>query len=834
MKKKLFLLPLALIFGYVIFSSHNSQPAGSTAIDGPRVLGSGFGCGGFGCHNPAFGGGLTVSIELDSAGVPVSRWIAGQSYTLKITGTGSGGGTYPKFGFQLTSVFLTGMGSASATMAGTFASTGLPASVVNSTNAALGSGSIHYYEHNSPINVTTGTGGAGSTYVISSLPWTAPATGTGRVVFASVINRVNNDGASSGDQFFGAYDTVSELIPPPPAGIHGTTTICIGSTSTLTDSTVGGTWSSSNTAVATINAAGTVTPVAVGTTTISYTTIGGTATTTVTVSSVPNAGVISGTPTICVGSASTLSETVAGGTWSSSNTSVATVTSSGVVTGVTAGAATITYSVSTACATRYATYNIGVSSGAPVSTFSGSTVFCLGVPHGLSASFPGGTWSSSSSSVATVNSSGVVYPVSTGTALISYSVTASCGTGVGVDTINVYETPSPAAITGIPNPFCTGYNLTLSDTTPGGTWSTSDTSIAIISGTGNIRAIRPGTVSVLYSVTNAGGCTGSATRTVTVKQSPSVTVTAAGSTSFCYGSVVLNGASSVGNTYQWYMGTSPIIGATTTSYSASASGDYYLHATNTTGCAGSSAATTVNVLSVPAIMSSGADTFCPGGSVVLSVHPVTGSYTSVYQWKRNLMIIPGATNNSYTATTTGMYQCFQNITSGCAGTTASVPVYEKTPPVPSISFDGTTLTVGRGYSSYQWQLDGVNIPGATGYSLIAMSNGTYTVIVSDYSTGCIQTAAAFAISNLSVQDIQTANWSVFPNPASTQLTISNTSNSGETVYYSLTDIPGRTMVAGTMSSKTETIDIARLPVGNYILKMYTELGAFKNEIIIKQ
>lgn len=69
-----------------------------------------------------------------------------------------------------------------------------------------------------------------------------------------------------------------------------------------------------------------------------------------TVTAYPNAGTISGNINICEGSTSSLSTNgVGGGTWSSSNTGVATVNSgTGVVTAVAGGQTTITYTVSTA------------------------------------------------------------------------------------------------------------------------------------------------------------------------------------------------------------------------------------------------------------------------------------------------------------------------------------------------------------------------------------------------------------------------------------------------------------------------------------------------------
>jgi hypothetical protein len=86
-----------------------------------------------------------------------------------------------------------------------------------------------------------------------------------------------------------------------------------------------------------------------------------------TVNPLPSA--ISGSTVICTGLNTTLGNTVAGGTWSSSNTAVATVgTSSGIVTGTTTGTAIITYTVP--CGYTTATVTVLTSSVPVISSVS--------------------------------------------------------------------------------------------------------------------------------------------------------------------------------------------------------------------------------------------------------------------------------------------------------------------------------------------------------------------------------------------------------------------------------------------------------------------------------
>lgn len=74
----------------------------------------------------------------------------------------------------------------------------------------------------------------------------------------------------------------------------------------------------------------------------------------------PVAGVINGPDSVCPGYNITLTDTVAGGIWSSSNTARATVSTAGVVTGVSPGTVTITYTVTNTCGTAFTTFPVEV------------------------------------------------------------------------------------------------------------------------------------------------------------------------------------------------------------------------------------------------------------------------------------------------------------------------------------------------------------------------------------------------------------------------------------------------------------------------------------------
>jgi uncharacterized protein YjdB len=346
------------------------------------------------------------------------------------------------------------------------------------------------------------------------------------VPYSLYSNAINPTVSATGDSvFFGGgnfiiFPGVSAANSAPYAGtITGASIVCAGSTITLANTVTGGSWSSAGTAIATIGSTGIVTGVAAGTTTISYavTNSFGTsyATKVVTVNPLPSAGTITGTASVCAGSTTTLSNATTGGAWSSGATGVASVVSTGVVTGIAAGTATISYAVSNSCGSASTTRVVTVNPLPIAGTITGTASVCAGSTTTLSNATTGGAWSSSATGVATVGSTGVVTGVAAGTATISYTVTNGCGSvsTTRVVTVNV-TTPSAGTITGTAT-VTAGSTTTLSNATTGGAWSSSATGVATVGSTGVVAGVAAGTATISYTVTNGCG-SAVATRVVTV------------------------------------------------------------------------------------------------------------------------------------------------------------------------------------------------------------------------------------------------------------------------------------------------------------------------------
>lgn len=219
---------------------------------------------------------------------------------------------------------------------------------------------------------------------------------------------------------------------------------------------------------------------------------------------------ITGIVPVCEGESITLSGS---GTpnattpWSSSDPTVATITNGGVVTGVSSGVTTITYTDNTGCQVQEL---FGVN---PSPTISGNAPVCVGSTVQLTGSgTPDGAtpWASSNPGVATVNGTGLITGVAQGTSTITYLNDVGCSQTVIV-TVNPQEDATFSL-----TPTCDGGTATISGTS-GGTFAFNTTpgdAAVIDPATG---AITNGTSGTTYDVvyTTSGVCFASSTQQVT-------------------------------------------------------------------------------------------------------------------------------------------------------------------------------------------------------------------------------------------------------------------------------------------------------------------------------
>ncbi len=580
------------------------------------------------------------------------------------------------------------------------------------------------------------------------------------------------------------------------SSVTGTTPLCVGGTAVFAASgTVlsggTGTWSSSNNAVATVTAAGLVTAVSAGTCNIIYTITGGCGGTVSAQSSLtinPNASItsVTGPSPLCISGSGTFSANgvVAGGgtgTWSSSNPSVATVNSSGLVTGVSAGTCNIIYAISGGCgSTVSAQQSVTISPNATVATVTGISPLCIGGTTTYSANgvvLSGGTgaWSSSNPAVAVVNAAGQVVAVSAGTCNIIFTITGGCGGTVSAQrTLTVNPNSAITSVTGA-SPVClaTTTVFTANGVVPGGgtgSWSSSNSSIASVTSAGVVTGISAGTCNIIYTIT--GGCGGkvSAQRSVTV--SPNATVASVTGTSpLCLGATFVYTATGIvlsGGTGSWSSSDPSIATVNTTGLvTAVSAGTCNIAYTITGGCGGTvTALKSLTVIPNAAVSSvSGTSPLCTGKTATFTATgAVLGGGTGAWSSSN-----PGVATVSSTGVVNGISagscNIYYTITGGCGGVASAFQTVTITDsPVATISYSGspwcsnatskTVTMTGTSGGTYSASPAGLDIDASTGTIYPATSTAaTYTVSYTMTSAACGNVVATTSVTILQIPSL---------------------------------------------------------------------------------
>ncbi len=582
--------------------------------------------------------------------------------------------------------------------------------------------------------------------------------------------------------------------PLPSAGtISGASSVCEAASTTLSTSGSGGTWSSAATGTATVSTGGVVTGVAAGSTTISYTASNscGTdvATQSMTVNPLPNAGSTSGATTVCVAATTTLTAGATGGTWSSSNTARATVNTSGDVTGVGAGAVTISYSVTNGCGTDVATYAMTVNPLPNAGTISGATSVCNAANTTLSTTGTGGTWSSSATGVASVNTSGVVHGVSAGSATITYTVTNSCGTDAATASMTVNPLPNAGTVSGITT-LCTTTTTTLTSSgSTGGTWSSSNTARATVDASGVVTGVSAGAVTISYAVTNGCG-TDVATQAMTITNSPSAG-TISGATSVCAGSSTTLSTTGTGGSWSSSAtGTASVNASTGSVYGVSA-GSATITYTVTTSCGTDVATSPITVNPLPDAGSvSGASTVCAAATTTLTSSGSAGGTWSSSNTARATVDASGVV----TGVAAGAVTISYTVTNGCGTDVATASITVN--PLPNAgTISGATSVCATANTT-------LTASGTGGGSWTSSATGTATVS----SAGAVHGVSAgsatitYTVTNSCGSDAATASMTVNPLPNA-----GTVSGSSSVCVAATTTLTASGSAGGTWTSSNATL-----------------------------
>ena len=257
------------------------------------------------------------------------------------------------------------------------------------------------------------------------------------------------------------------------------------------------------------------------------------------------------------------------------------------------------------------------------------------------------------------------------------------------------------------------------------------------------------------------------------------------------------------SSYNWVWNPGALPGSSVTVTPASTT-NYTVTATNPiTGCFTVSPVVMVTVTPVAAAPTASPATICAGASSLLSAN-ASGGAPFTYLWSTGATT---ATISVAPATTTTYTVVVSDV---CGNPTAAMPVTVTVNPLPTSGITPAgpitlcspatqvlTAVTDAGAATYQWTLNGTNIPSATGatYTVTGVSTGTYRVIVTNTATGCISAPSTGVVVTI--------------NPQPTAVTITPaTATICTGASQTLVATGGTTFIQGAATATTGTISVA--------------------------
>ncbi len=408
------------------------------------------------------------------------------------------------------------------------------------------------------------------------------------------------------------------------------------------------------------------------------------------------------------------------------------------------------------------------------------------------------TWSPAAGLSATTGPTVVANPTVTTTYTVTGTSAGGC-TNTATATVTINSLPTASATNN--GPYCAGETIQLNSISgsPTDDWTGPNSysqnnmqNPSIINATVGMGGL------YTVTVTNAAGCTATATTNVTVNSLPAAVSSNTGP--YCIGSTIqLN--SSGGTGYAW---AGPLSFSSTNqnptipSASISMSGNYTVTVTNAAGCSTTST-TMVSVNTFPTPTASNTGPYCEGDSVQLN-----GTGGGTYSWmgpagfSSNLqdpIISPATTlmNGIYTVTVT--------LAGGCSASTTTTITVNTNPIVTANSFNicqgGLDTLFAAGATSFAWSPP-IGLSATTGVMVIANPTTTTSYTVTGTTGSCSGTALATVTINSTPEDSISANGpTTFCNGNSVILTAS----AGDNYLWNTSEITSSILVtnSGTYS-----------------------------------
>ena len=220
------------------------------------------------------------------------------------------------------------------------------------------------------------------------------------------------------------------------------------------------------------------------------------------------------------------------------------------------------------------------------------------------------------------------------------------------------------------------------------------------------------------------------------------------------------------------------------------------------------------------------DALCSAGSTSLLIgQPSGGTFTGAGV---NFGVFNPTVAGAGTHTVT-----YDVTVNGCQSTANIQVVVNQTPAQPLIQVQGVNL-VSSASDSNQWYLNGTALVGATSSSFQPMQNGLYQVGVRNGS--CISPlSAAFEVLNVSVQSLEAAGISLYPNPSKGEAYLDLSAFGEETVRVEVRNSLGQLIfVTEEQAQERLMIDLRSQSEGLYFIQVLVQQQQFVGRMLLQK
>ncbi len=223
---------------------------------------------------------------------------------------------------------------------------------------------------------------------------------------------------------------------------------------------------------------------------------------------------------------------------------------------------------------------------------------------------------------------------------------------------------------------------------------------------------------------------------------------------YCQGDTIrLNGSGYTGSSFQWSGPSSFTSMSEDTIHLPgliSSPASYQLLVTSLLGCTDTvNTSVVIDPMPDAAVDTSGGTVICGNDSIQLSTNLVTGFN---YQWRESGTDIPGATSNTFYASSAGTYSVIVYKNALCRDTSEAIVISLRSIPTATANTGLDSICTGEAYLllsgsnanlTHQWLLNGTAISGADTTFYAASTSGLYSLLVSDGY--CADTSSTFEL-----------------------------------------------------------------------------------------